>query len=58
MKNGQNSRYASIPKRTFRNAIVHLLEEEYKMVGSHKVVNMIADDIVALHQEFYPDILR
>jgi hypothetical protein len=58
MKSGQNSRYASIPKRTFRNSIVHLLEEEYKMVGSHKVVNMIADDIVALHQEFYPELER
>lgn len=58
MKSSQRSRYSSIPKRSFRNAVVHLLEQEYKLVGSHKVVNMIADDIVELHREFYPDIER
>lgn len=58
MNNRQQSRYSSIPKRSFRNAVVHLLEEEYKMVGSHKVVNMIADDIMELHREFYPDVER
>lgn len=56
MKTGQQSRYASIPKRSFRNAVVRLLEEDYKLVGSHKVVQMIADDIVELHKEFYPDL--
>lgn len=56
MKTSQQSRYASIPKRSFRNAVVRLLEEDYKLVGSHKVVQMIADDIVELHKEFYPDL--
>ncbi len=56
MKVGQQSRYSSIPKRSFRNAVVRLLEEDYKLVGSHKVVQMIADDIVELHKEFYPDL--
>lgn len=58
MKNSQKSRYSSIPKRSFRNSIVHLLEDEYKLVGSHKIVNMIADDIMELHREFYPEIER
>lgn len=58
MKNGQRNRYASIPKRNFHNAIVQLLEKEYKLVGSHKVVSMIADDVVELHREFYPEIER
>jgi hypothetical protein len=58
MKSSQQSRYSSIPKRSFRNAVVRLLEEDYKLVGSHKVVNMIADDIVELHREFYPDLER
>jgi hypothetical protein len=58
VKNGQTSRYASIPKRTFRNAIVQLLEGEYKIVGSHKIVQMIADDVLRLHEEFYPDLDR
>jgi hypothetical protein len=48
-------RYESIPKRNFRNAIIKLCEENYKLVGSHKVLSMLADDIVQLHNEFYPE---
>ena len=47
--------FQAATERTFRQAIIHLLETEYKLVGSHKVVQMIADDIVALHEEFYRD---
>lgn len=50
------NRYESISKRNFRNAIIQLLEDQYKMLGSHKVISMIADDIMRLHQEFYPDL--
>jgi hypothetical protein len=50
------NRYESLPKRNFRNSIIRLLEKEYKMVGSHKVIGMIADDIVELHREFYPEL--
>ena len=50
------NRYESLPKRNFRNSIIRLLEQEYKMVGSHKVIGMIADDIVELHREFYPEL--
>jgi len=49
------SRYESIPKRNFRNAIIKLCEEHYKILGSRKVLQLLADDIVALHQEFYPE---
>lgn len=56
MQKGQKSRYESIPKRSYFNAIVKLLEEEYKIVGSRKVITMIAEDIVELHKEFYPEI--
>ena len=56
MKREVRNRYESIPKRSFRNAIIRLLEEQYKIIGSHKVLQMIADDIVGLHQEFYPEI--
>ncbi len=47
--------YQSASQRTFRQAIIHLLETEYKLVGSHKVIEMIADDLVALHEEYYRD---
>lgn len=56
MKSKTRNRYESIPKRSFRNAIIRMLEEQYKIVSSHKVLQMIADDIVELHKEFYPKI--
>jgi len=55
MKPKNNDRYASIPKRSFRNSIIHHIEHNYKLVGSHKVIQMMADDIVELHKEFYPE---
>lgn len=54
MKHVNGNRYQSLPKRNFRNSLIRLLEENYKILGSHKVLEMIADDVVALHQEFYP----
>lgn len=56
MQKQQKNRYESIPKRSYYNAIIKLLEEEYKIVGSRKVIMMIAEDIVQLHKEFYPEI--
>lgn len=58
MKKVYRTRYESIPKRTFKSGIVQLLETEYKFLGSHKVLDMIAEDIVALHEEYYPDVQR
>lgn len=31
-----------------------MLEREYKLIGSHKVIELIADDICQLRDEFYP----
>jgi len=56
MKANSLSRYESIPKRSFHNGIIRLLEENYKLLGSHKVIQMIAEDIVELHKEFYPEL--
>jgi len=56
MKSNARNRYESIPKRSFRNAIIRLLEDHYKILGSHKVLQMVADDMVSLHREFYPDL--
>jgi hypothetical protein len=46
-------RYESIPKRDFKTALVRLLETEYKVLGSHRVLVMLADDVAQLVQEFY-----
>ena len=58
MKTEVRNRYESIPKRSFRNSIIRLLEENYKILGSHKVLSLLADDIVNLHREFYPGLDR
>lgn len=55
MKVESRNRFSSIPKRSFRNSVIHLMEHNYKLVGSHKVLQMMADDIVELHKEYYPD---
>lgn len=47
-------RYESITKRDFKTGLVRLLESEYKIIGSHRVLLMLADDIEQLHQEYYP----
>ena len=51
-------RYESINKRTFRQAIVQLLESEYKILGSHRLLQMLAEDIEQLHKQYYPDTLK
>jgi len=56
MKTKPLNRYESIAKRSFQNAIIRLLEENYKMLGSHKVIQMISEDIVTLHKKFYPEL--
>jgi hypothetical protein len=47
-------RYESISKRDFKTALIRLLETEYKVLGSRKVLVMLAEDIEQLHQEYYP----
>ena len=51
-------RYEAISKRTFKSALIQLLEREYKVLGSHKVLVMLADDVDSLYREFYPDRTR
>lgn len=48
-------RYKTVGKRDFQSAIEHLLETEFKIVGSHRVIGLIASAIVELHREFYPE---
>lgn len=47
-------RYESITKRDFKTSLIGLMESEYKIIGSHRVLLMLADDIDQLHQEYYP----
>lgn len=52
--NTTRDRYESINKRDFRSALINLLENEYKILGSRKILSMLCDDIMDLHREFFP----
>jgi hypothetical protein len=48
-------RYEAITKRTYKQSVVHLLETEYKVLGSHRVLEQLADDLEGLHQQYFGD---
>ena len=52
--NQTRDRYKSINKRNFRSGIINLLENGYKIMGSRKILQILADDIENLHREYYP----
>ena len=41
-------------KRTFREALFNLLRNGYGLIGSHRVLRLLADDVQRLVDEFYP----
>lgn len=47
-------RYESINKRNFRNALINLMETDYKVLGSRKILSMLSDDIESLYIDFHP----
>lgn len=46
--------YVGTAQRTFSQAIVHLLETEYSVLGSGRVLNLLANDVKVLVEQFYP----
>lgn len=46
--------YTNITRRTFASAVVHLLETEYGFLGGRRVMQLLAEDIQGLVDEFYP----
>lgn len=46
--------YASIEKRTFESALIHLLETEYGLLGGRRILALLAEDVQALVDEFHP----
>lgn len=46
-------RFQALTKRNYRQAIVHLLETEYKILGSHRVLEQLALDVEDLNREFF-----
>ena len=52
--NSIRDRYESINKRDFRSSLINLLETDYKILGSKKIISMLAEDIEQLYREFSP----
>ena len=46
--------YGGALNRTFAAALQHLLERNYGLIGSRRVIKMIAADVTALIEQFYP----
>ena len=46
--------YVGTAKRTFQQALVHLLKTSYALLGSGRVLELIATDVKALAEQFYP----
>ncbi len=55
----QVSPYASIAKRQFESALVHLLRTEYGfMQGGRRILQLLTEDVMQLIDEYYPDSQR
>lgn len=46
--------YIGTAKRTFNQAVIHLLDNGYALVGSGRISQLLAKDIEALAEQFYP----
>jgi integrase len=52
--NSSSQAYVGTAKRTFGQAIVHLLESQYSLLGSRGVLALIAQDVTNLAEQFFP----
>jgi len=53
-----NQRYSGPSQRTFQQAVIYLLETQYRVLGSERVLSMLSEDIQKLVEQFYPQPAR
>jgi hypothetical protein len=46
--------YVGSGERSFAQALIHLLESEYRLLGSQRVLDLLAKDVQSLAETFYP----
>ena len=46
--------YVGTAKRTFSQALVHLLETSYGLLGSRRVLELLAEDVTTMVDQFFP----
>ncbi len=49
-----NRSYIGVEQRSFKSAVVHLLEHDYGLLGSRRVLEMLAQDVTQLADQFHP----
>jgi len=53
-----NTSYIGSGQRTFRQAVIRLLETEYGFLNSRRVMSMLAEDVEELADKFHPEATR
>jgi hypothetical protein len=46
--------YVGAAKRTFQQALIHQLESQYGVLSSRRILSLLAQDVQALVEQFYP----
>lgn len=46
--------YIGLSQRTFQQALIHRLETDYGLLGSRRVLDLLAQDVQQLVEQFYP----
>lgn len=49
-----NRSYIGVEQRSFKSALVQLLETDYGLVGSRRILEMLAEDVAHLASQFHP----
>ena len=49
-----NQAYVGSTKRTFQQALVQLLAQDYGLLGSQRILELLAQDVQQLVEQFYP----
>jgi hypothetical protein len=50
--------YVGTAKRTFQQAVLHMLESDYGLLGSQRVLALLANDLQRLVDQFYRAYLK
>ena len=50
----KTNHYAGTLQRSFKQAVIHLLETDYGLLGSGRVLGLLADDLQQLAEQFHP----
>ncbi len=47
--------YASLKHKSFRQSVIQMLENDFKLIGSGKVIEILVDNVISLIEKFMPD---